>query len=192
MVPFFAWQKGCMQEFWKSIKGYEDKYEVSNLGRVRSIDRKISYTRFDGKVVVRSYKSKILRPAVNRHGYLMVVLGFKGLNTTVHRLVAKTFLKNNTDKKCINHIDGNKQNNFVNNLEWCSYTENMLHSMKNKLHPSGEKLHLSKLNENQVLEIRSLYKDKKMNQTEISEFYGVNQSTISLIVNNNTWKYIGG
>lgn len=113
-----------MEELWKDIKGYEGLYEISNLGQVRSIPRKGTF----------KYKH-ILKTKKNKSGYLMVHLfkNGKGKAFTVHRLVAKTFLEKSLNKQDVNHIDGNKENNYVSNLEWMTHKENMKHARKNNL-----------------------------------------------------------
>lgn len=114
-----------MKEIWKDIPEYEGYYQISNLGRIKSL---IS---FNGHKFI--HKEKILKPQKNR--YLTVRLA-KNKNIkqyTVHRLVAKVFLLNKENKPCVNHIDGNKYNNNINNLEWVTYKENTAHAYKNNL-----------------------------------------------------------
>lgn len=117
-------------EIWKDIKGYKN-YQVSNLGRVRSKDRVI--IRNDGET--RHYKSKILTPQITKKGYLRVSLyndnGIKSAN--IHRLVAFAFIENKSNLPQINHIDGNKKNNRVNNLEWCDNRYNQIHAISKGL-----------------------------------------------------------
>jgi len=111
---------------WKNIIGYEGIYLVSNEGSIKSIDRTNSKNRkFLGKVLKQSLSS----------GYFCVSLCKNGEQKTyrVHRLVAQAFLKNNKNKPEVNHKDGNKLNNNVCNLEWCSKLENNKHARKYKL-----------------------------------------------------------
>lgn len=117
-----------MEEIWKDISGYEGLYQVSNLGRVRSFDR---YVR-NGTSNRNIKRGKILKPCVTRDGYLQLNLikDKKKKVSTIHRLVAKAFIENPENKPCVNHIDGNKQNNNVTNLEWVTYSENTIHAMK--------------------------------------------------------------
>ena len=117
-----------MQEVWKDIKGYEGLYQVSNLGRARSLDR---YVR-NGTSNKNIKRGKILKPCATRDGYLQLNLikNKKKKVSTVHRLVAKAFIVNFENKPCVNHIDGNKQNNNVENLEWVTYSENTIHAIK--------------------------------------------------------------
>ena len=107
-----------MIEIWKDIRGYEGLYEISNLGRVKS---------HKGK------SDKIMRPAMCGKGYLKVML-CKGKhdhkNMMIHRLVAEAFIDNPNNEETVNHRDGNKKNNCVNNLEWCSYSYNLKHAYK--------------------------------------------------------------
>lgn len=115
-----------MQEVWKDIAGYEGMYQVSNLGNVRSLDRVVEVKNQTSRFV----KGKEKRQTVGNHGYCVVYLykDNKLQTETVHRLVAEAFLANPKNKETVNHIDGNKKNNCVENLEWSSYTENNAHA----------------------------------------------------------------
>ena len=110
-----------MEEIWKDIKNYEGLYIVSNLGNIKSF--------------VRYKDGKILKPQKNKKGYLQILLYKNGKPSTkkVHRLVAETFLDNFYDKPQVNHIDGNKENNNVANLEMVTNSENQIHAYKNNL-----------------------------------------------------------
>ena len=98
-----------MQEIWKDIKGYEGKYQVSNLGNVKAVHYH------------NGGKEKLLKRG-NTRGYLTVVLCKNGQMKTyrVHRLVAETFISNPNNLPCVNHKDENTLNNNANNLEWCT------------------------------------------------------------------------
>lgn len=111
-----------MEEIWKDIKEYEDLYQVSNLGRVKSILFR------NNKAFIK--KEKILTPTDNGKGYLIVGLCKNGLRKKqyVHRLVAQAFLDNKENYKEVNHKDCNTQNNSVDNLEWCTRSYNVKHS----------------------------------------------------------------
>ncbi|MCC8990476.1 MAG: HNH endonuclease [Staphylococcus sp.] len=119
------------KEKWKLIKGYEDFYEISNFGRVRSLDR---LTNNSVGTFVR--KGKMLKPSINRSGYKFVLLTDGNKNRKlekIHRLVALNFIDNPLSKPFVNHIDGDKLNNKVGNLEWCTPLENTTHAIENKL-----------------------------------------------------------
>lgn len=115
------------QEIWKDIKGYEGLYQVSNLGRVKSF-----------KTNKRKYEYKYMSLVIDKKGYLTVSLcgNHKRKTYKVHRLVSQAFIPNQEGKTQVNHIDGNKQNNRVDNLEWCTNGENGIHAYKNGLRPN--------------------------------------------------------
>lgn len=120
-----------MKEIWKPIKGYEGLYEVSNFGNVRSLDRYVYCSNQFGSKGTRKNKGVIIKSFVQNNGYVFVHL--KNKNFKIHRLVAQTFIPNNDNKPQVNHKDGNKTNNKVDNLEWCTVAENIQHAIKNKL-----------------------------------------------------------
>lgn len=111
-----------VKEIWKDIKNYEKLYQVSNLGRVKSLKKQI----IRSNNYKQTFQEKILTPSLSKNGYLTVALCDKGKQKTftIHRLVAETFIKNKNNHKCVNHKDENKLNNNVNNLEWCTYKYN--------------------------------------------------------------------
>lgn len=117
-----------MREKWKGIKGWDD-YEVSNKGRVRSLKNG-------------SKNPYIMKPITQTSGYSCVHLKNNGTMKTarIHRLVAEAFLPNDNNKEHVNHIDGNKSNNDISNLEWATAGENNNHAWRTGLKtPSGEK-----------------------------------------------------
>lgn len=133
-------------EKWKDIKNYEGLYQVSNLGNIRSLD----HIRKNGENKVCLSKGKILKPGILNTGYSFVVLSKNGKTKgyKVHRLVAETFLKNEKNYKCVNHKDENKQNNNVENLEWCSYLYNNNYgTKKERLKTSQQKRAGKKVNQ---------------------------------------------
>lgn len=113
-------------EEWKDIKGYEGFYEVSNTGKIRSLDHYIRQKNNSKKL----HKGKILNTWSDKIGY--IVVGLNKYNKykikKVHRLVAEAFIPNPENKSDVNHKDGNKANNCVNNLEWNTRAENMQHA----------------------------------------------------------------
>lgn len=115
-----------MQEIWKDVKGYEGLYQVSNLGRVKSIQY------FNHKNNKAYTRNRLLKPIINEKGYARVDLfkNKKSKRVRIHRLVAETFIPNMYNLPEINHIDGNKQNNCIDNLEWCTHKHNMKEAYK--------------------------------------------------------------
>lgn len=111
-----------MQEVWKDIAGYEGLYQVSDLGRVKSLDRYVDY----GKTTALR-KGRILKPGKATGGYLQVELWKSGASSTklIHRLVAEAFVPNGENLSEVNHKDENKENNSADNLEWCSRKYNI-------------------------------------------------------------------
>lgn len=118
-----------MIEVWKDVVGYEEYYQVSNLGNIKSKDRRVP-TRGGVRTALR--KGKILTQIPKRNNYMVVSLtrnvGDKK-QPLVHRIVASAFLPNPENRPQVNHIDGNKANNKVSNLEWCTALENTRHAI---------------------------------------------------------------
>ncbi len=173
-------------EIWKSFSGYEGLYELSNKGSIRSLSKKTG--RGNGYLT----KSLIIKQNISNSGYLRVVLWKNNFckNFSVHRLVAETFIPNPENKPQVNHKNGIKTDNRVENLEWSTITENMRHASKNGLliGVKGEKNHNSKLTKEQVVEIKKIGNSKS--QSEIADLYGVNRRQIGRILNNKRWKHI--
>lgn len=117
-----------MQEIWKPIPGYEGYYEASSLGRIRSVDR---YTH-NGWGSYTYHKSQLMKCRIVSNGYAHVKLTKNGQRSEplVHRIIAVVFLPNPFNLPQINHRDGNKANNAVSNLEWCTGSDNQLHSRR--------------------------------------------------------------
>lgn len=117
-------------EVWRDIEGYEGMYQVSDQGRVKSLERKIPHYRGGERI----QKERILKQIADRYGYQGVNLHTGGKQKTlkVHRLVCGAFHENPDGKPCVNHIDENKSNNCASNLEWCTYAENNNHGTRNE------------------------------------------------------------
>lgn len=179
-----------MTEIWKSLNGIVDNgeyYEISSHGNIRSIDRIDN----NGK----KRKGKLIKSWKQRDGYFLIGLSNNGKRKIylVHRLVGFAFVKNLENKNEINHIDGNKSNNCSDNLEWNTRNENVKHAYKKQLIKKkdiGSNHYLSKLNENKVLKIRSLYKTGKYSQSELGKMFNVRQDTISDVIRRKTWKHV--
>ena len=162
-------------ESWKKIKGYEN-YLISDYGRVFNFKFK-----------------KFLKPGKDRGGYLFVGLWKNGVrkNHKIHRLVANAYIVNPENKRTINHIDGIKANNLVENLEWSTQKENVHHAVNAGLKDDkGSKNGNSKLSEKEVLEIRRLYKTGDYIYKDLAKIFGVHQVHIGDIINRKKWKHI--
>lgn len=181
-----------IKEIWKDIPDYED-YMISNLGRVKSKERLIRYTHSVTKNEhYRKTEEKILNVYSNaRTGYKFVQLkcNKKSKNWNIHRLVAIAFIEKNEKFNVVNHIDGNKHNNIVQNLEWCTDEYNHRHAANSGLTAKGIEVKSSILNENCVHAIK-YFLNKGYTRAELSKAFNVSRQTIILIAQNKTWQHI--
>lgn len=172
-------------EEWKDVKGYEGFYEVSNLGNIKSLDRVIQRKTSNMKI-----KGRQMSQYLGNAGYPMINLCINGKckRHLVHRIVATAFLPNPLNKGYVNHIDGNKQNSNLENLEWSTPTENSIHAHEYGLAnvSRGEKQHSAKLNEEKVKYIRESSKTVK----ELSLVFNVSEQAIRDVKNKRSWKHI--
>lgn len=178
------------KEIWRSVLGYEGLYEVSNFGRIKSLDRYIPQ-RNNSRAL---RKGKILSQSVIKGGYLRVPLAKNKIHEMclVHRIVAKAFIPNPQNFKEVNHIDGNKQNNCVNNLEWCSRSENVKHAFDIGLarKRKGELSHRAKFTKSEIEYIRAVYipRNKQYGARALSRRFNVARTTIERILRNQTYQ----
>lgn len=174
------------KEIWKDVKGFEQGYQISNLGRIKSKSRIVNY---GIKKALRP--SKILKTRKGKTGYYYTVFSLGKIRKTVkpHRLVAEHFISNPENKPQVNHKDGDKSNNIISNLEWNTAKENVKHAYNNGLSKGvrGEKSHYSKLKKHQVEEIRKKYHKGDISQSNLGKQYNVSQGQIYRIVNNLNW-----
>lgn len=169
-----------MEEIWKDVEGYKGLYQISNLGRVKSLKDNIG-----------NHRILIKKLSLNKNGYFFVRLWKNGIakNCYIHRLTMVGFNSNVENKRTINHKDGNKQNNNIDNLEWNTYSENENHAYKlglksgllGKLNPSA------KLNQDEVDLIRKLRNEYKIKLKTLSSLFDISIATISLISRNKLW-----
>lgn len=183
-----------MTEQWKPVLGYEDLYEVSNLGRVRSLDRVEHIPDKIGVCHARVKRGKILKPCYDgKHHYLHVSLrrNGSGITRNIHRLVAEAFIPNPSGYKEVNHKDEDKTNNKTENLEWCNHSYNNTYGSKLNS-TQGEKNPQAKITRETVLEIRSLFKDRdpEYGLTPLAKKYGLSISHIHSIVHGREWGWL--
>lgn len=164
-----------MNEKWVWINGYENRYQVSNLGRIKSFGR----------------NTPLIMKLKDIRGYKNVIL-FNGIykkTKQVHRLVAQSFIPNPFNLPEVNHINGNKADNCVTNLEWISKSDNIKHAWKNGLkNQDGENNPNCVLTDDIVRNI--LLKGKYGTYTQMSKDYGISRSTLEHILKRHTWKHI--
>jgi hypothetical protein len=182
-----------MIEIYNWIKGYENLYKVSNYGNVKTYNWR------------NSKREAILKPAKTKDGYLQVALQKDGKlkSFKVHRLVALTFLDNPENKPQVNHIDCDKTNNKITNLEWVTAKENTAHSIKmgtfsfqssaksiNRFIKRGELNGGALLTDLKVKEIRSKFVPRKYTRKMLALEYNVKESTIKDVLSKKSWKHI--
>lgn len=176
-------------EIWKPIIGYEGLYEVSNFGRIKSLPR---VWICGNKKSKRSKPETISRIHHNKQKYLQVWLSKEGIAKIyrVHRLVAQAFIPNTENKETVNHINGIKDDNRIENLEWNTLRENQDHATINNLRVfvNGENHGASVLTEKNVLEIRAM--SNFYTKMDIARKFNVSHKTIRSILARTTWKHI--
>jgi hypothetical protein len=157
-------------ETWRSVVGFEDRYEVSDEGRVRSLN----FRKQKGLVVV-------MKTITNRDGYSCLSFGKK--NIRVHSLVAESFIGPRPDGYDVNHKNGVKSDNRASNLEYCTESENTKHSFDNSLQipMRGESHYRTSLTEEDVQQIIRLAKEGGISQAKIADMFGLKQQAISKI-----------
>lgn len=180
-------------ELWKDVVGYESYYEVSNLGRVRSKERVLPHNINKGNYVK---KSKVLSTQI-RKGYVFVCVCVNGIRKAlpVHRVVAKAFLPNPENKAQVNHIDGDKTNNKLENLEWATAKENVDHAVRTGLIKKGSRSSRSILNEDIVREIKIKLNNGDTQLSivrwlEVTHGIKVSRGLIGRISNGSAWSQV--
>lgn len=179
-----------MIERWKAIIGFEGLYEVSELGKVK----RLAYSKKSKLGNLFPVSEHILKPAKDGKGYLGVTLFKNGtpFRKKVHRLVAEAFVSNPFLLPQINHIDGDKTNNNVGNLEWCDNRHNIRHAYAlGLLEPKrGEKNASHKLTQEAVDFIKSVYEPRtiRLGAQALARAFGVDRHTIERIARGDSWK----
>jgi len=159
-------------EIWKSVVGYEDRYDISNLGRVKSLPRK-------------GASGRILKPSKMDNDYLYVGLRKNGIKKScrVHRLVLIAFRGSSPEGTEASHLDGDSINNHLSNLIWESHSNNLKRAKK------GWNNHAAKLTEIDIPTIRSRIASGET-QREVAKSFRVSQGAISCIIRRKTWGHI--
>lgn len=175
-----------MQEIWKDIKNYEGLYQVSNLGNVKSLKR---IEICGGRAKIRIRNERILRPGVDKDGYLQVGLckNAKIKTRRVHHLVLENFLPENSQGQSSNHKNGIKSDNRVENLEWCSIQYNNQHTIDVLGKRTHENHWKSILTEKDIILIKEL-RNKNYTYKELSKQFGVSASHCCSIVKGRVWR----
>lgn len=172
-----------MNEIWKDIEGYEGYYQVSNLGRVKSLERRVPVKNGYFRVKKMAFKKE---QRINS-GYMIVNLS-RGFikNHLIHRLVASAFIPNPHNLETVNHINGVKTDNIVSNLEWNSYSQNLSHALATGLRKPKNRA----LTETEALTAVTIMSVKKRSGASLSRVFNVSKSTMDRIRNRQVWKHI--
>jgi hypothetical protein len=172
-----------MKEIWKDIEEYEGLYQVSNLGRVKSIEKRFSSCGKPKKIA----REKILKERETEKGYVSVMLcrSCNKKQYRIHRLVAQAFIKNTGNKPFINHLDGNRKNNNSDNIEWVTHKENMQYSffVRGRSDQRNISLVLAK-------RIKKLFAEGKTVKEVNTIFPNLSYSLLRYIKVGYTWKHI--
>ncbi len=172
-------------EIWKDVVGYDGLYMISNMGRLRSLPR-LTMACSGGWF----YTKDILISQATSKGYKLAALQIDGNRQTksVHIMVGESFVPNPENKPYINHKNGVKSCNIYNNLEWSTQAENVRHAFKNGLvgARNGEKSPVSKLKEENILEIRK----REYDNNELAMKFNVTPQCINAVLKHKTWTHI--
>ena len=177
---------------WKAVPGFENLYEASTEGLVRSVDRVVAYKRRDGRCVERKYPGKTLKPGLNARGYEIITLcdeQNRHHTRPVHRLVLETFVRPKRSGEECRHLDGNTRNNHLDNLHWGTAAENMADKIAHGTWVRGSRVGNSRLTEEQVRQIKQRLAQKEPHSS-IAVDYGVKPVTISAISAGRNWAWI--
>lgn len=172
------------EERWRQVREWEGLYEVSNMGRVRSLSRWVAAR--DGRKLV---EGRILKLVVGRFGYHKVSLqdGIRVKHTNIHRLVAQSFLPGTGE--VVRHLDGDPSNSRVDNLAWGSYKDNEEDKRRHGRVPSGERHHAAVLNETLVRSIQQM-SGQGFSQLRIAKELGLNRGVIGQVVRGERWTHV--
>jgi hypothetical protein len=181
------------EEIWKAVAGYEGHYEVSNLGRVKSLARKVISRNRNCSSMECCLQERMLSPSKGQYFVVTLMKEGRGKNTYLHRIIAKAFIPNPFNLPMVNHIDGDKLNNSLDNLEWCTDNYNRRHAIRlnGTERFRGENNNQAKLTKEQVIKIREICaKEPCISYGFLSRIYGVTPKYIGAIVARKTWSHI--
>ena len=180
-----------LEEQWKDVMGWEDRYEVSNFGNVRSKSYLKCTSNMHGAMSFMT-KAKDMVQSVNASGYLTIDLRKNKTRSTgiVHRLVAKAFLDNPDNLPVVNHMDSDRKNNHYSNLEWCTQQHNVQHSYDSGSNSNAADLHPRRLLSScLVAEMKALFL-AGTSRNELVEMYGFKYCTIDKAVRGINWSNV--
>lgn len=171
----------------KDVEGFEGLYAITEDGRVWSYPKRIKYKSSE---YTRNWKGRFLKPALGRDGYLLVSLSkTKSTTLRIHRLVAKTYIPNPRMLPQVNHKNGIKTDNRLENLEWVTSQENVIHAVQHNLKAKGADNWNAILDEEKVRKIRALVLEG-VSKEEIGRVFGVARTTVWHIVHRETWAHL--
>ena len=179
-------------EVWRDIPGYEGRYQVSNIGNVRSISRALSRKIGRGltpnRQVLARLGGRVLSPGIASNGYLTVSLAPERRTYCVHDLVLSAFAGSRPGRHVCRHLDGNKLNNQIQNLAWGTYAENADDMARHGTRVRGESYASSRLDDRAAQIVRAL--KKIIPQSVLARFFGVSPAAVQAIHDGRTWTHV--
>ncbi len=180
-------------EEWRPVPSAEGRYEVSSLGRIKSLRRVVSCGIRKGEIAYRTVPEKILKPGLDSDGYAQVLIapkeGDKFKTTKIHQLVALAFLGPKPQGQWVLHGPNGKEDNSVQNLYYGTPAQNVRDKWRDGTVIIGESHHKAKLKEADVIEIRELHAHG-LTHKEIAKHYGVYHTAITKIISGQNWKWL--
>jgi hypothetical protein len=174
-------------EVWRDVVGYDDCYQVSNFGRVKGKQRIIINEALGNQLK----REKLLKISHNRYANVLLAKNGKHLYTSVHRLIAIAFIPNPNNYPCVNHIDFNRFNNVLENLEWCTHKQNIQHNVAHKRQAYGSRIASTINTDETIKELRYIFKRRICSIEELKFIFGYkSNSAMYYAINKKSWKHI--